>query len=149
MRNRIHNLLSITSALAFSLLPVHTHSQMAKAQERVQAVKPVTAVRSTLGISYPEGPTLGIKFRGTEKLPDASGEAKVERKRGMTEIEIELDEMKPAPFFGGDIATYVLWTVSPEGHVSNGGEFIIQGNRSKLNVSTPLQTSPCRRSNRM
>jgi hypothetical protein len=66
MRNRIHNLLSITSALAFGLLPVYTYSQRAQAQERVQAVKPVTAVRSTLGISYPEGPTLGIKFRGTE-----------------------------------------------------------------------------------
>src|SRR3990172_1533570 len=105
-----------------------------------QIVKPVTEMRSALGLTYPEGVTIGIKFKGTDRLPDASGEAKVERKRGMTEVEIELDEMKPASYFGGDIATYVLWIVSPEGHVDNTGEFVLEGNRSKLNVSTPLET---------
>jgi outer membrane protein OmpA-like peptidoglycan-associated protein len=96
--------------------------------------------RSAMAISYPEGPALSVKFKGTYRLPKASGEAKVERKRGMTEIEIELDEMKPATFFGGDFATYALWVVSPEGQVDNVGEFIVRGNRSKLHVSTPQQT---------
>ncbi len=89
---------------------------------------------------YPEGPTIGVKFAGTERLPRSSGEAKVERKKGMTEIEVELDEMKSATLFGGDVSTYVLWIASPEGHVDNAGEFILEGNRSKLDVSTPLQT---------
>jgi outer membrane protein OmpA-like peptidoglycan-associated protein len=110
------------------------------AQEKVQIVKPVTEVRQSLGLTYPEGKTLSVKFRGTERLPKASGEAKVETKKGATEIEIELDEMKPAYYFGGDYNCYVLWIVSPEGHVDNGGEFILEGNRSKLNVSTPLET---------
>lgn len=81
-----------------------------------------------------------MKFRGTNRLPQASGEAKIQTKKGATEIEIELDEMKPAYFFGGDYSCYVLWIVSPEGHVDNAGEFILEGNRSKLNVSTPLET---------
>jgi outer membrane protein OmpA-like peptidoglycan-associated protein len=105
-----------------------------------QIERPITGTQSALAISYPEGPSLSVKFKGTERLPKASGEAKVERKKGMTEIEIELDEMKPATYFGGDIATYVLWVVSPEGHTDNVGEFILQGNRSKLNVTTPLET---------
>jgi outer membrane protein OmpA-like peptidoglycan-associated protein len=96
--------------------------------------------RQILALTYPEGPTISVKFDGTSRLPGASGEAKVERKKGMTEIEIELDEMKPAAAFGGQYNTYVLWVVSPEGHVDNLGEFILQGNRSKLNVSTPLET---------
>ena len=96
--------------------------------------------RTAMAISYPEGPSLSVKFKGTYRLPKASGEAKVERKRGMTEIEIELDEMKPASYFGGDFATYALWVVTPEGQVDNVGEFILRGNRSKLNVSTPQQT---------
>jgi hypothetical protein len=50
--------------------------------------------------TYPEGKTISVKFSGTERLPRASGEAKVERKRGITEIEVELDEMKPAYYFG-------------------------------------------------
>ncbi len=97
-------------------------------------------VRQILALTYPEGPTISVKLLGTSRLPLASGEAKVERKKGMTEIEIELDEMKPATAFGGDYNTYVLWMVSPEGHVDNVGEFILQGNRSKLDVSTPLET---------
>jgi outer membrane protein OmpA-like peptidoglycan-associated protein len=101
---------------------------------------PVVEVREIMALTYPEGPTLSVKFQGTSRLPLASGEAKIERKMGMTEIEIELDELKPASGFGGDYNTYVLWIVSPEGHVDNVGEFILQGNRSKLNVSTPLET---------
>ncbi len=96
--------------------------------------------RKTLALSYPEGKTLSVKFGGTWRLPDASGEAKVERKKGSTEIEIELDELKPAGLFGGDFNTYVLWSVSPEGQPDNLGEFILEGNRSKLNVSTNLST---------
>ncbi len=96
--------------------------------------------RQILALTYPEGPTISVKFDGTSRLPGASGEAKVERKKGMTEIEIELDELKPATAFGGQYNTYVLWVVSPEGHVDNLGEFILEGNRSKLNVSTPLET---------
>lgn len=91
-------------------------------------------------MTYPENQTVSVKFQGTPRLPRASGEAKVERKKGMTEIEIELDEMKPATLFGGDYNTYVLWVVSPEGHVDNLGELVLEGNRSKLDVSTPLET---------
>ena len=107
---------------------------MALAQETAVQVRQIRA------LTYPEGPTISVKFQGTSRLPRASGEAKVERKKGMTEIEIELDELKPATSFGGDYNTYVLWIVSPEGHVDNVGEFILQGNRGKLDVSTPLET---------
>lgn len=113
----------------------------AAAQERARVVDAqVTDGNSAMAISYPEGPTLGVKFNGTHRLPKARGEAKVERKRGRTDIEIRLDEMKPAAFFGGDYATYVLWIVSPEGQVDNAGEFVLRGNNGKLNVTTPLKT---------
>ena len=100
----------------------------------------VTITRSALVLTYPEGQTIAVKLKGTHRLPKANGEAKVERKKGATEIEVELDEMKPAHLFGGDFNTYVLWAISPEGQVNNLGEFILQGNRGKLNVSTRLET---------
>ncbi len=93
-----------------------------------------------MALTYPEGKTVSVKFQGTTRLPEAKGEAKVERKKGATEIEIELDEMRPAILFGGDFNTYVFWTVSPEGYVSNVGEFVLDGNRGKLNVTTRLET---------
>jgi outer membrane protein OmpA-like peptidoglycan-associated protein len=93
-----------------------------------------------MALTYPEGKTVSVKFQGTTRLPEAKGEAKVERKKGTTEIEIELDEMRPAILFGGDFNTYVFWTVSPEGYVNNVGEFVLDGNRGKLNVTTRLET---------
>lgn len=103
-------------------------------------VAEVTSSQDTIAINYPEGKTIGVRFRGTSRLPKAGGEAKVERKKGMTEIEVELNELKPATLFGGDYNTYVLWTVSPEGQANNIGELVLKGNRSKLNVSTPMET---------
>jgi outer membrane protein OmpA-like peptidoglycan-associated protein len=130
-------LLAIVLGLA---LPVLLSSPIS-AQESVKtAGQPITAGDTAMAISYPEGPSLGVKFRGTHRLPTASGKASVERKRGVTEIDIELNNMRPAALFGGDYATYCLWVVSPEGHVDNVGEFILRGNDSKLHASTPLQT---------
>lgn len=132
--------LTMKATLALAALLIPGLALAALAQAPVQIEKPVTEMRTALAISYPEGPTLGVKFAGTERLPQASGEAKIERKKGATQIEIRIDEMKPASLFGGDFATYVLWIASPEGHVDNVGEFILNGKRSKLDVSTPLQT---------
>lgn len=99
------------------------------------------AVEGTImAVAYPPDSSVGIAMKGTFRHPRANGEAKVERKRGFTEIEIELDEMKPPTGFGGDYNAYVLWAASPEGKLENLGEFILQGNRSKLNVTTPLST---------
>jgi len=108
----------------------------AQAEPRLQAD---AETREIMALTYQEGRTVSIKLQGTWRLPKANGEAKVERKKGATEIEIELDEMKPARLFGGDFNTYILWTVSPQGYVTNVGEFVLEGNRSKLNVTTPLQ----------
>jgi outer membrane protein OmpA-like peptidoglycan-associated protein len=112
----------------------------ALAQATAPAGSQATEVRESLALTYPEGKTITIKLMGTSRLPKANGEAKVERKKGATEIEIELDEMKPAVLFGGDFNTYILWSVSPEGYPTNLGEFVLAGNRSKLNVSTRLET---------
>lgn len=98
----------------------------------------VIVKRPEAAVSFPEGKTLTVKFKGTFRLPDARAEAKVERKKGMTEIEVELDGMKPASLFGSNYNTYVLWTISPEGQIDNVGEFILNGTAAKLNVSTKL-----------
>lgn len=94
---------------------------------------------SFLTLTYDERST-GVRFSATQRLPGAKGKANVEHNRGVTEIEIELDDMKPAWSFGGDFNTYLLWAVSPEGHLDNLGEFVLSGDRSKLNASTRMET---------
>lgn len=78
-----------------------------------------------------------VPLRSTERLPEASGTAKVERQGGTTEIQIELDSIKPASLFGGDYNTYVLWVVPPGGPAENRGEILLDGDRAKLRASTP------------
>jgi hypothetical protein len=110
---------------AIAVLMMGTYSGVAPGvlgQQPAKGGKALTGMRSAIAISYPEDSSLEVKISGTHRLPGAEGEAKVERKRGVTEIEIELDDMKPAKLFGGDFVTYVLWTVSPEGHTNNAGE---------------------------
>jgi len=80
-----------------------------------------------------------IDFRGTELLANARGEAKVESKQGYIEIEVEFDDLEPATKNGAEYLTYVLWAITPEGRTSNLGEVLLNGTKSKLNVTTELQ----------
>jgi outer membrane protein OmpA-like peptidoglycan-associated protein len=80
-----------------------------------------------------------IDFRGTPLMPAARGEAKVESKQGYIEIEVEFDDLQSASRFGPEFLTYVMWAITPEGRATNLGEIILNGTKSKLNVTTELQ----------
>lgn len=97
--------------------------------------------RSTKAINYRHrGGATKVDFAGTALQPKAYGEAKVETKKGYTEIEVEFDDLQPASKFGPEFLTYVLWAISPEGRASNLGEILLdQTADGKLNVTTELQ----------
>ena len=99
----------------------------------------VTA-RTTKAINYQHrsGATK-IDFLGTDLLPGARGEAKVESKQGYIEIEVEFAGLQPATKNGPEYLTYVLWAITPEGRTANLGEVLLNGTKSKLNVTTELQ----------
>src|SRR5271156_4806191 len=82
-----------------------------------------------------------IDFQGTDLMPGATGEAKVESKRGALEIEAEFSGLhKPTSSFGNEYLTFVLWAISPEGRPVNIGEVLVgSDHRSKLEVTTDLQ----------
>jgi outer membrane protein OmpA-like peptidoglycan-associated protein len=97
--------------------------------------------RTTKAISYQHrsGATK-IDFTGTSLMPNAHGEAKVESKKGYTEIRVEFRNMTDPAQFGGEYLTYVLWAITPEGRTSNLGEILRGGGTSgKLDVTTELQ----------
>jgi hypothetical protein len=81
-----------------------------------------------------------INFQGTDLMPGAAGEAKVNSKRGALEIEVEFSGLDRPTSFGNEYLTYVLWAISPEGRPVNMGEVLVGGNhRSNLDVTTDLQ----------
>ena len=81
-----------------------------------------------------------LDFAGTDLMPSAHGEAKVNSKRGSIEIEAEFGDLQGPTSFGNEYLTYVLWAISPEGRALNLGEVLLGDNhRSKVNVTTDLQ----------
>ncbi len=81
-----------------------------------------------------------VDFAGTDLMPAANGQAKVESKKGYIEIEVEFGNLDKPTAFGNEYLTYILWAISPEGRAVNLGEVIVGDNRrSKLDVTTDLQ----------
>jgi outer membrane protein OmpA-like peptidoglycan-associated protein len=81
-----------------------------------------------------------LDFIGTDLMPSANGEAKVDSKRGSIEIDAEFGDLRRPTTFGNEYLTYVLWAISPEGRAVNLGEVLVGDNhRSKLRVTTDLQ----------
>ena len=102
----------------------------------------VTVVsRTTKAINYHHrsGAT-NIDFRGTELLPEARGEARVESKQGVIKIDARMEKLLPATRFGPEYITYVMWAITPEGRATNVGEVLLNGTHSKLNATTELQS---------
>ena len=97
--------------------------------------------RSVQAINYKHrGGATKLDFAGTELMPAATGQAKVESKKGYTEIEVEFANLQKPTTFGGEYLTYVLWAISPEGRAVNLGEILVGDNhRSKVDVTTDLQ----------
>jgi outer membrane protein OmpA-like peptidoglycan-associated protein len=81
-----------------------------------------------------------LDFAGTDLMPSANGEAKVNSRRGSIEVDAEFSDLREPTTFGNEYLTYVLWAISPEGRAVNLGEVLVGDNhRSKLRVTTDLQ----------
>jgi hypothetical protein len=99
------------------------------------ADKPVKAIGYRVG-----GGATKLVLISTGVTPNASGEARVEARPGVTSIEISVKGLERPTRFGAEFLTYVLWAVSPEGSTYNLGEVRIAGNgEGKLKTSAQLQ----------
>src|SRR5256884_5488783 len=100
--------------------------------------------RTTVAITYPLDQTIDVPFHGTTRLPRLKGSATVRRQaRRGTRVTLNIDNLPRAYELGGVYTTYVLWAISPDGHVDNLGEIKRSGSGlidSKIDVTTPLQT---------
>jgi outer membrane protein OmpA-like peptidoglycan-associated protein len=81
-----------------------------------------------------------IDFRGTALLPEARGEASVESRQGVIKIDARMEKLQPATKFGPEYLTYVMWAITPEGRATNVGEVLLNGDKTKLDATTDLQS---------
>src|SRR6202050_3007285 len=93
----------------------------------------------TINYQHRSGSTT-IGFQGSPLLPFAKGQAKVNGKVGRIQINAQFSKLEPAQKFGNEYLTYVLWAITPEGKSNNLGEILLSGDKSKIDVTTSLQT---------
>src|SRR5205809_6519853 len=128
------NLLSTIRIAAFLLITLVAVSALAQNDVR----------RTTIAITYPLNQTIDVPFHGTTRLPRLKGDAKVRRQgRRGTRVELNIDNLPRAYELGSVYTTFVLWAISPDGHVDHLGRIKRRGSGiidSKIDVTTPLQT---------
>ena len=141
----LKNSLLLAAGLTLSLSAfAQTNSQTLTVVEpmaHIPAFRVTVVSRSVRAVNYQHrsGATK-LDFAGTDLMPSANGQAKVDSKRGSIKIEAEFGNLQKPTTFGNEYLTYVLWAISPEGRAVNLGEVLVGGNhRSKLLVTTDLQ----------
>jgi len=140
--NKLWLAIPITLSLsAFAQNNAHNHNMVVETAAPVTTFRVTVVSRSVQAVNYEHrsGPSR-VDFTGTDLMPFANGEAKVNSKRGSIEIDAEFGDLRRPMTFGNEYLTYVLWAISPEGRAVNLGEVLVGDNhRSKIRVTTDLQ----------
>ena len=104
--------------------------------------KPAASVsRTTKAVNFRRaGGSTKLDFHGTELLPSAGGEAKVESKSNRIEIDAKFESLEEATKFGLEYLTYVLWAVSPQGRAVNLGEVVLNHGSGHVKAISDMQT---------
>jgi outer membrane protein OmpA-like peptidoglycan-associated protein len=131
----------LVSGVLSAQAPVQDNENARRTRDGLTPIYRTTVIeRSTKAVSYKHrGGATKIDFSGTDLMPGAHGQAKVESKQGYIEIEVEFRNLPEAIQFGDEYLTYVLWAITPEGRTSNLGEILRNGTSAKLDVTTELQ----------
>jgi len=129
-----------TTWLPLVALCLSAAAAVAQSQQEVPGSSVIT--KSIKAIGYQVGGSgTTVDLKGTELMPQANGEAKVQAKTGITNIEANIKGLGQAGKLGAEFLTYVLWVVSPDGRTNNVGEIQIHSaGEGKLKATTQLQT---------
>lgn len=122
--------------------PVAAQDQPSPQNQNIPTSALTTKSIQAVGFEVGAGSTK-LAMKGTELMPQANGEAKVEikSKAGRSNVEIDVKGLGQASTLGTEFLTYVLWVVTPEGRTGNTGELLINKNgEGKLSATTPAQT---------
>jgi hypothetical protein len=119
-----HKMRSVVLVVLLSTVGMVGTAQQGQVEpmEKTPVFRSKVVSRTTKAVDYRHrGGSTKVDLRGTELMPQAKGEAKVESRTGRLEIDAKLSGMEPANKFGLEYLTYVLWAITPEGRANNLG----------------------------
>jgi outer membrane protein OmpA-like peptidoglycan-associated protein len=120
----------------FSLVSI-----LAAGQTQTASSQPASVSRTTKAVNYRlRGNDVKIDFHGTDLMPGAGGEARIQGKKSNVEIDAHFENLDDPTKFGLEYLSLVLWAVSPEGRAVNLGELVFDHNNSHVKAITDMQT---------
>src|SRR5262245_59979022 len=126
----------LSAAVVWSLVSSNARAQAPQTPASDVTARSITAVGYQVG-----GGDTEIDLKGTTLGAGAVGEAKVEAKTAVTEVEAKLRGLRPPSQIGTEFMAYVMWAVSPEGRAVNLGEVRQdKEGRAQLVATTQLQS---------
>ena len=96
--------------------------------------------RTTVAVNYRRGETTHVDLKGTDLMPELTGKAKIINKSGLTDIHVDVENLRLSRSIDPAYLTYVLWTVSPQGQAKNVGELLVKNAKASLHTTTNLQS---------
>jgi outer membrane protein OmpA-like peptidoglycan-associated protein len=94
---------------------------------------------TTQAVDYRRGEHTYVDVTGTKLMPDVNGKAKIINKRGVSDVHVDIENLRPANALDAAYLTYVLWAISPEGIPKNVGELVEKNGKASLHTTTSLQ----------
>ena len=107
-------------ALLGTILIAASATGFAQNARRAPAIASSDVLSQISMFSYREGKKSSLNFRGTPIAANANGAASVKYEDGNADISAKVSDL-PAPGTLGPYTTYVLWTLTPDGHAVNQG----------------------------
>ena len=126
----------IIALSVFCSSPIFAQDQAANSPSVVNIN--INVSKTVQAVSFPNNTSSRIDFTGTPLLPFAKGQAKIDNKKGIITIDMQLQKMSPATQLGPEFLTYVLWAITPEGRAANLGEILLNGDKAKLIATTQM-----------
>jgi len=107
-------------ALLGTILVAASATGFAQNARRAPAIASSDVLSQISMFSYREGKKSSLNFRCTPVAANANGAASVKYEDGNADISAKVSDL-PAPGTLGPYTTYVLWTLTPDGHAVNQG----------------------------
>ena len=125
----------------FAVLSTGATERSGSARQNQSSFEVTMVARTITVINYEHrGGSTQIGFQGSPIMPNGKGSAKVESKQGRIQVNADFQKLSPPQLFGPEYLTFVLWAITPEGKSNNLGEILLDGDKSKISVTTSLQT---------
>jgi len=91
-------------------------------------------------LAFPPGQNVKLKLAPSDRAPGLMAEATVSHRQGVTSVQLAVKNLRPAIDFGGEINTYVVWAIAPEGFCEALGELTVGGGKGSFQATTRLST---------